>query len=323
MSRLLALVCFAAVFGVPLAACAQYGVTFGPGADAHLDRVDRARASAAIMMAALAPAPPQAGHEPPPAPKPAADTSLTKDQLDKIQELLDNLRATTAAVAAAPAPPAPPAPSAPSAPPVVAAPLAPVVPAQVIALPAPPPPAASIPADIRDLIVSVGVPFLMAVAGFALKWQREHQQAMQQVGDVQKKAAANSSIDSSSIGLGAMLEKELIARGRTLASVDVNSPEVAHLGQMLMDAYPQWAPLVGLTLDIAKRKVLTGGLRQSVTPLLPPPVVPVAIVPSAEPTSTAATEIQSLRAQLAAVSTAPPPPTTTTVQEGPKSWQTL
>lgn len=307
MSRLLALVCFAAVFGVPLAACAQYGVTFGPGADAHLDRVDRARASAAIMMAALAPAPPPAVHEPPPAPKPPADAGLSKDQLDKIQELLDNARAANAAVAAAP----PPQPA-----PVVA-------PAQVIALPAPPPPAASIPADIRDLIVSVGVPFLMAVAGFALKWQREHQQAMQQIGDVQKKAAANSSIDSSSIGLGAMLEKELIARGRTLASVDVNSPEVAHLGQMLMDAYPQWAPLVGLTLDIAKRKVLTGGLRQSVTPLLPPPVVPVAIVPSAEPTSTAATEIQSLKAQLAAVSAAPPPPTTTTAQEGPKSWQTL
>lgn len=133
----------------------------------------------------------------------------------------------------------------------------------------------NIPADIREWILSLCGILITGAIGWSLTWMRAHFKFMQEVG-------ANATITASATGFGALLEKELATQGKSLATVDVNNPTVAHFAQLLIDSYPEWGPIVGLTPEIAKRKVLNGGLVQSNIPIDVPPTIE--IVNKIEPT---------------------------------------
>lgn len=153
--------------------------------------------------------------------------------------------------------------------------LVPPPPAAPPAAAAPPPPADAlppqtivIPAEIRDAVLSLCGILITAGIGAGLTWMRAHFAFM-------KEAGANAAITSSAQGLGALLEQELAKHGASLSTVSVNDPTVAAFAQKLIASYPEWGPLVGLTPDVAARKVLGGAIEQSVVPIVPAPTVTV------------------------------------------------
>lgn len=168
----------------------------------------------------------------------------------------------------------PPAAAASSTAPQAAAPPAPPTPAIAVV---PAPQTITIPAEVRDAVISLCSLLITAGIGVALTWMRSHFAFM-------KEAGANAAITSSAQGLGALLEQELAKQGKSLSSVSISDPNVAAAAQRLIAAFPEWGPLIGLTPDIAERKVLAGAIQQSVAPIVPAPVViapPLAVVEAA------------------------------------------
>ncbi len=171
----------------------------------------------------------------------------------------------------------------PAAPSATAAPASPP-PSATAAVPSiavvPAPQVISIPAEVRDAVLSLCSVLITAGIGAGLTWMRAHFAFM-------KEAGANAAITNSANSLGALLEQELAKHGASLSTVSVNDPTVAAFAQKLIASYPEWGPLVGLTPDIAARKVLGGAIEQSAVPLaLAPPVAvvqpaPLAIVEAA------------------------------------------
>lgn len=164
----------------------------------------------------------------------------------------------------------------------LAAPPAPAmaIPAPAAAIPAPPPVVVtaptevSIPQEVKDLIVSFCSLLITAGLAAGLAWMRAHLAFM-------KEAAANQAVTAGANGFGALLEQELAKQGKSLSSVSISDPTVAAFAQKLLAAYPEWGPLVGLTPDVAERKVLAGALQQSTAPLVVAAVAPIPPPPPA------------------------------------------
>lgn len=140
---------------------------------------------------------------------------------------------------------------------------------QAVIPPPPPRTEITIPSEIRDAVLSLCGILITAGIGAGLTWMRAHFAFM-------KEAGANAAITSSAQGLGALLEQALVKQGKSLATVDVSDPTVAAFARKLVTSYPEWGPLVGLTQDIAERKVLGGAIEQSTAPLTvaKPDIVP-------------------------------------------------
>lgn len=120
----------------------------------------------------------------------------------------------------------------------------------------------TIPSEIRDAVLSLCGILITAGIGTGLTWMRAHFAFM-------KEAGANAAITSSAQGFGALLEQALAKHGKSLSSVEISDPTVAMFARKLISSYPEWGPLVGLTQDIAERKVLGGAIVQSTAPLVP------------------------------------------------------
>lgn len=214
-----------------------------------------------LLLPAVAWAQPAAGPAPPPSalpPQQVIDKAIDYIRSDP-QALAAVIRSAAAQMIAQTNPPPAAAPPAP--PPAPAAAPSPTPPIPTIAV-VPAPQTISIPAEVRDAVLSLCGIIITAAIGAALAWMRQHFAFM-------KEAGANAAITSSAQGLGALLEQELARRGASLSQVTVNDPTVAAFAQKLIASYPEWGPLVGLTPDVAARKVLGGAIEQSVVPLIP------------------------------------------------------
>jgi hypothetical protein len=147
--------------------------------------------------------------------------------------------------------------------------------AAMSAQPARAPEVVTIPAEVRDALLSLCSLLITAGIGVGLAWMRSHLAFM-------KEAGANAAITSSAQGLGALLEQALAKQGKSLSTVDISDPMIADAARKLIAGYPEWGPLVGLTQDIAERKVLGGAIQQSVAAIVPAPTVAV-VPPAAAP----------------------------------------
>lgn len=235
----------------------------------------------------------------PPAP-PIPDTSQadTKAFLDQQQtrSILDMRAATmalkdaTAALAAAAAHP-PPAPPAPAPAPVAAPPPPPavvVVPGQPPPIPhpdppPPPPPVVTIPAEVRDWLVSLACLLITTAVGIALTWLRTHLSFMRDVG-------ANAMVTASAEGFAGLLVQAVRKRGGQINELNVNSPEVAAFAQKIINSYPASQKQLNMTQDQAAGLVLKGAAKldearpiEVVTSTVLPPIPPVPTEPEHTP----------------------------------------
>lgn len=208
-----------------------------------------------------------------PAQAPGSEQAVSRaqDYIRSNREALDAvIRSAAVQMAAQAASPAPAASVAPAATPTVTV-TAPIPTVTVTA-----PTTVTIPAEIRDAIVSLCGILITAGIAAGLAWMRSHFAFMKEV-------EINATITSSAEALGGLLEQALAKQGKSLSSVDISDPIVAATAQKLLAAYPEWGPIVGLTQDIAERKVLGSAIVQSTAPIVPAPTVTVVVPPEPPP----------------------------------------
>lgn len=138
----------------------------------------------------------------------------------------------------------------------------------------------SIPAQIRDDLVSLMSLLITGMIGVALAWGRSHLKFMKNVG-------MNQEITTSAQDFGAILVQDLKQNGLP-TTVDIHSPQVAALTQRVIDNYPGYVAALGITPDKIATLVLKGAAKvlSPIPAAAPHPVViPQAqvIIPSRPP----------------------------------------
>lgn len=155
-------------------------------------------------------------------------------------------------------------------------------PAMAVQPPAPVPVAAvspvvmglSVPPEIVIALWTLVGTIILAATGAVTAWIKSHTETVQH-NKIIEQVGANEAINNAQKTQGALVELSLAKQGRSLSGVDVSDPVVQSSAQTLRASFPEWGQMVGLTQDIAARKVLGSAIEQSAVPLVPAAAVAV------------------------------------------------
>lgn len=132
------------------------------------------------------------------------------------------------------------------------------------------PPAAlvSIPAQVRDALVSAGALLIPGMVGIGLAWMRSHLKFMRNVG-------MNQQITASAEGFGALLVQDLKQQGLP-ATINIRNSQVAAFTQRVIDGYPEYVAATGITPDKVATLILKGAAKvlPPTDPQAPSPLIP-------------------------------------------------
>lgn len=126
----------------------------------------------------------------------------------------------------------------------------------------------SIPAQVRDDLMSAMTLIITGLIATGLAWMRSHLSFMRDLG-------MNQQITASAEGFGALLVQGLKQQG-VPTTVDINNPQVAAFTRKVLDGYPAYVAQLGMTPEKISTLILKGAAK--VLPATDPaPAVPVAV----------------------------------------------